>query len=317
MTTAASRPSFSPVGACVLGLAAALSTGGGVAQAQTASSPTTVSAVPEVQRGMTGRQLWRLSDFTTVELVAREPGSAPNQHPWETDASTLRTMLQQVTITKGKAVKPLFGGEELGNLVPAIVEAFGNARPEQDVAVISSARHDDNNLYGVSAVTARLFFVDGHLNLIVHDPRYDFYDSARGMGIAPHFTIGSRTDPGVAPIHSPNAASPRPDWLVLNATPQPTAAEAAAPAPVAPPAPPVAPPAVVAAPAPVAPPAAVAPPAPGAAPAVVAPVQAAPAAPAAAPDAEQRLTTLKRLYDKGLITKSEYEKKRQEILKSL
>ena len=42
----------------------------------------------------------------------------------------------------------------------------------------------------------------------------------------------------------------------------------------------------------------------------------APAAPAAE-DAEQRLTTLKRLYDKGLITKSEYEKKRQEILKSL
>jgi hypothetical protein len=34
-------------------------------------------------------------------------------------------------------------------------------------------------------------------------------------------------------------------------------------------------------------------------------------------DAEQRLLTLKRLYDKGLITKPEYDKKRAEILKSL
>ena len=43
----------------------------------------------------------------------------------------------------------------------------------------------------------------------------------------------------------------------------------------------------------------------------------APVAPATSPDAEQRLLTLKRLYDKGLITKSEYEKKRAEIIKEL
>jgi hypothetical protein len=55
----------------------------------------------------------------------------------------------------------------------------------------------------------------------------------------------------------------------------------------------------------------------------VVPVPPAPPAPAAAPaapaggDAEQRLITIKRLYDKGLLTKSEYEKKRQEIIKGL
>ncbi|MBC7664504.1 MAG: SHOCT domain-containing protein [Caulobacter sp.] len=59
------------------------------------------------------------------------------------------------------------------------------------------------------------------------------------------------------------------------------------------------------------------------APAAVAPVAVAPVAPVApvvtptANDAEQRLLTLKRLYDKGLITKPEYDKKRAEILKSL
>jgi hypothetical protein len=46
------------------------------------------------------------------------------------------------------------------------------------------------------------------------------------------------------------------------------------------------------------------------------PAPAAPPVPAAQ-DAEQRLLTLKRLYDKGLITKSEYEKKRADILKEL
>ena len=61
-----------------------------------------------------------------------------------------------------------------------------------------------------------------------------------------------------------------------------------------------------------------------AAPAVVAPIPPAPPAAAAAPaapdaggDAEQRLLTIKRLYDKGLLTKSEYEKKRAEIIKGL
>ena len=49
----------------------------------------------------------------------------------------------------------------------------------------------------------------------------------------------------------------------------------------------------------------------------VAPVTpATPAAPAVG-DAEQRLINLKHLYDKGLITKPEYEKKRAEIIKSL
>ena len=77
--------------------------------------------------------------------------------------------------------------------MPALVEALANARPDQDLALVSSARHEDNTFYGITAVTARLFVVDGHLNLIVHDARADFYDTARGSGMAPHFTIGSRT----------------------------------------------------------------------------------------------------------------------------
>jgi len=252
-----------------------------------------------------GRQLWRIADYTTVELVAREAGAPANQHPWTIEPNTLHALLQQVQVIRGGAAKPLFAIDELNSIVPAITEALANARPDQDLALVSSARHEDNTFYSITAVTARLFVVDGHLNLIVRDPRVDFYDAARGSGMAPHFTMGSRIAPGSATLQSASATNQRADWLVLSAS----AAPPAAPAPTTPPAAfaPAAPMAPVAAPAaPAVVPVPVAPPAP----------MAAPAAPAMS-DAEQRLVNIKRLYDKGLLTKAEYEKKRQEIINGL
>ncbi len=306
MTIAALRkPSLSVGASVVFGSALLLATLS--ASAFQSDSPTAWSGTAPVMRGATGRQLWRIADYTTVELVAREAGAPANQHPWTIEPNTLHALLQQVQLIRGGAAKPLFAIDELNSIVPAITEALANARPDQDVALVSSARHEDNTFYSITAVTARLFVVDGRLNLIVHDPRVDFYDAARGSGMAPHFTMGSRTAPGSATIQSASATNQRADWLVLSAS----AAAPAAPAPMAPPAA-LAP----AAPAPMAPPPA--PLAPVAAPAApaVAPVPAAPPAPAMS-DAEQRLVNIKRLYDKGLLTKAEYEKKRQEIIKGL
>ncbi len=301
MTIAAFRkPSLSVGAGLVLGSALLLTSL--AAPAFQAESSTGRSATAPTVKGATGRQLWRITDYTTIELVAREPGAPDNQHPWTVDPAALRSWLAQVNVLRNGAPKPLFGPDELGNIAPAIAEALANARPDQDIALVSSGHHEDNSFFGITAVTARLFVIDGHLNLIVHDARVDFYDAARGSGMAPHFTVGSRTSEGTWPIRSPGAINKRGDWLVLDSV--------APPSPV-PPAAPVAPaaPAVVAPPAPVAAPAAVAAPAP-----VVAPV--APAAPAPT-DAEQRLVQLKHLYDKGLITKSEYDKKRAEIIKGL
>lgn len=251
-----------------------------VGAAQAADSASTASIVPAAQHGSVGRQLWRLSDYTTVELVGIERGAVPNGHPWQVEPGALRQQLQQLKIVRAGADRPLFASDELTALVPALVEAFGNARPDQDIALVSAARHEDNTFLALSAVTARLFVVDGRLNIIVHDARLDFYDAARGTGVSPSFTVGSRKSPGSMPILSAGATSVRADWLALSA--------AAAPAPV------VALPQPV--PAPAAPQAAVAEP---------------------APDAEQRLVTLKRLFDKGLITEAEYKQKRQEVLKGL
>ena len=298
MTIAAFRKPSLSVGARVV-FASALLLTSLAAPAFQADSSTGRSGTAPVMKGTTGRQLWRLADYTTVELVAREPGAPDNQHPWRIDSETLRSWLQQVTVLRSGKPRPLFASDELDKISPAIAEALANARPDQDLALVSSAHHEDNSFFSISAVTARLFVVDGHLNMIVHDARVDFYDAARGSGMAPHFTSGSRTSEGSWPVSSAGATNKRADWLVLGIVPPPSAPPA---------------PAMAAPGAPVAP----------VAPAVVAPIPPAPPAPAVAPaeppatgDAEQRLLTIKRLYDKGLLTKSEYEKKRAEIIKGL
>ena len=301
MTIAAFRKPSLSVGASVVFGSILLLTSL-AAPAFQADSSTGRSGTAPVMKGTTGRQLWRLSDYTTVELVAREPGAPDNQHPWTIDSETLHSWLQQVTVLRSGKPRPLFAGDELDKISPAIAEALANARPDQDLALVSSAHHEDNNFFSISAVTARLFVVDGHLNMIVHDARVDFYDAARGSGMAPHFTSGSRTSEGSWPVTSAGATNKRADWLVLGAVAPPPAPAVAPAAPVAPMAPPA--PAMVAPAAPVAPP-------------VVAPIPPAPPAPAEPTDAEQRLLTIKRLYDKGLLTKSEYEKKRAEIIKGL
>ncbi len=127
MITAAIRKPLRSVGASarvVIGTAMLLGAAG-IANAQTADSPTTVSSVPSVQKGTNGRQLWRLSDYTTIELVAREPGAPANQHPWSVEPNALHAMLQQVQVLRGGKSKALFAIDELNNLVPSLTEAFG------------------------------------------------------------------------------------------------------------------------------------------------------------------------------------------------
>jgi hypothetical protein len=314
MMIAAFRTPSLTVGASVVFASALLLTSMAATAFQAESPMGRSSTTAPAVKGATGRQLWRISDYTTIELVAREPGAPENQHPWTVEANTLHALLQQVQLVRSGLAKPLFAIDELNNIVPPLTEALAHARSDQDIALVSSARHEDNTFYGITAVTARLFVVDGHLNLIVHDARVDFYDAARGSGMAPHFTVGSRTAEGKSPVQSPSATNKRSDWLVLAPVSAPPALPAAAPV--------LAPPAVVAPAAPAAP---VLPTPPAVAPAPAAPVVApaapavtpAPAVPAVPQDAEQRLLTIKRLYDKGLLTKSEYEKKRAEIIKGL
>jgi hypothetical protein len=278
-----------------------------------------------------GRQVWRISDYGNVQLVPREPGAHENQHPARLQPELLRAHLEGATTVVDGTPRPLFAPEELDADIGPLVEAFASARPDQDVLLISVARHEGNFLVAPTAITARLFVANGRLNLLVRDARTEFYDKVRGTNMTPTWHVGSRTTPGKSVLARAGATSPRPDWLVfdLAATPvatapapEPASTAAARSAPLPAPAyvQPPAPPAPAAAPAVVAAPAAVTPPPPITVPAPAKPAATTPMTHPALPstgEAEQRLETLKRLFDKGLITQDEYMRKRKEIIDAL
>jgi hypothetical protein len=301
-----------------------LAVAGGASLDARAAEPNSLGNTPS------GRQVWRISDYGNVQLVPREPGAPENQHPARLQPDLLKAHLEGATTVVDGVQRPLFAPEELDADIGPLVEAFASARPDQDVLLISVARHEGNFLVPPTAITARLFVANGRLNFLVRDARTDFYDKVRGTNMTPTWHVGSRTAPGKSVLARAGATNSRPDWLVfdlaaapLAATPaaEPVATSAAKAAPLPAPAyvQPPAPPAPAAAPAVVAVPAAIAPPPPSpakpAAPAAAAPM-AHPALPAGG-DAEQRLETLKRLFDRGLITQDEYMRKRKEIIDAL
>lgn len=250
----------------------------------------------EPDRADSRRRLWPIRDFSSVQLVARESNSAPNQHPAKLNPETLRRQLATVRFASGNATRPLFTADETEDLVDPLVQAFANAGPGDDVLLLSSARRSDAILMRPMAVTARLFVQGGQLQMIVHDARFDFYNDYVGSKKDPVFTYGSRTGAAAVTLSADAAASVRGDWLVLPLTAP--AVNAATLPPAAAPAAPATAPAAPVAPA-----------------AAATPLR--PRDPGFADEVEQRLVTLKRLRDKGLISEEEYQQKRREILQAL
>src|ERR1700757_3278479 len=122
MIAAIRTPSLSVGARVVFGSALVLASL--AAQAYQAASSTGRSATAPPMKGTTGRQLWRINDYSTIELVAREQGAPDNQHPWIVEPGTLRSWLQQVNVLRNGTPKPLFAGDELGNIVPSLAEAL-------------------------------------------------------------------------------------------------------------------------------------------------------------------------------------------------
>lgn len=234
---------------------------------------------------------WRLDEFSRIELSPAEAG-ATNSHPAHLTAASLHDALGTVTTTVRGETVPLFAAEELDDLAPALAKAFDNAGPQDDVLLLSTARRE-GRFATPTALTARLFVRDGKLQLIVHEARQEFMEAYRRAHIAPRFSYGSRAKASAVNLQAVGGTAARHDWVAL---PLSTAAAAAAPS-TTPPAAPAQPAAV---------------PQPPSVP--VAPV--APTAPKAA-DPEERLQTLKRLHERGLITDEEYRVKREEILRQL
>lgn len=249
----------------------------------------------DATRAAPGQRSWPIHEFTAIRLVAREAGAPPNEHPATVETEALRQLLAPLRFAVGSNAQPLFASDELGDLLDPLREAFAAAGANDDLLLLSSSRRGGGVFQPPQAVTARLFVQGGQLQVIVNDARYDFYNDYRGTGRPPQFSFGSRGKSGNVALRSSVGTLPRADWVVLPLTAVPAAQPL--PAAVAPAAPRA--------------PAALAP----------APTTAAPALrprdPGFADEVEQRLTTLKRLRDRGLISEEEYQQKRREILQAL
>jgi hypothetical protein len=259
------------------------------------------------------QRIWRIREFSTVQLLAREAGAPENQHPVKLNPEALRIALGQFKSldSRGKE-RALFEADELVEISEPIAQAFANAEPGDDVLLVSSARRD-GFLAPPTAVTARLFIESGNLNFIAHDSNFEFVHIVRSTSMSPNFLYGARGKASDVKLLGAGTGSRRSDWLTVSLTQATTV-----------PTPPPPPPMVLAAP-----PAAVVTLPPAAAPAAPMVAGAAPspalvpAAPIVKPadpkvdEIERRLTALKQLRDKGLITDDEYKQKRKDILQSL
>ena len=245
------------------------------------------SAQTEASKASPGQRIWRIKEFTTIALVPREPGAVENQQPVQVQPNVLRQQLALVQSVGRSGPHPLFAADEIADLIEPLVQAFGRAGPNDDVLLLSASRRDGGVLVAPTAVTARLFVQGGELQLIVHDARFDFYDTYRGTNVAPRFMFGSRTLAGEAAVQSVGASNRRSDWLSI---PLRAAAPMATPA------------AATATPA--------------ASSTSTEPIRKALDA-VGDDDIERRLETLKRLREKGLISDDEYQQKRKEILQRL
>jgi hypothetical protein len=215
---------------------------------------------------------------------------------------------------------PLFIDEERAKLAPWLADALQKATPDQWVHFAVTGMKRDL-LFKTKHLTDGVCFVkDGKLHLVIAninfemiDPEKDFYrldprdrvvlnalrlkpDPAKGLELPPIIKGDKWLD------------TERRNWLLIDTQKFAAVTPAPAPTPTAAPAPTVPPPE----------PPAVTPPATAPAAPQVAPPTATPAPDASLrPDVIERLKKLKELYDLGLITKEEYDKKRQEILQGL
>ena len=248
------------------------------------------------QRSMAepGRTEWQIGEFSLIHIVPAESGAALNQQPITLPIEGLGLALGSVNFSTKDGEQPLFSSGELENLVPALAHALATAQPGQDIVFSSASRRNGAFFVGPTAVTGRIFVLDGKLNLIVHDARDNFYDQYRGSMQQPVFHYGSRSVAGKEQLSSPMASNKRADWLQI------ALKQISAPNAVATPS------------------TAVAPIVPSTAAPIVAPQQQhSQDYPRNSPEGiEHRLAVLKDAYQRGLITKQEYDEKRAELIKA-
>jgi len=246
------------------------------------------------------------NDYVQLDAVG-----ATNQHPVRFSAEQLTALLGRFYKRESnKEPVRYFSQDEISRIATELVPLFAKAKPGEDIEFGTSFRPGGFILSPRALNAGRLFIENGQLNLLIgmcaakQDIAYQqsfgkYRELDHGSRIKPVDKLGCELLAG----NDTERVNNRTDWLRLNinaalttkavpmfdnatpltfgATVIPAQATTAAPATGS------AEPATLAKPA------------------------------LSASEAEERLVTLKRLHDKGLITDTEYEQKRAAILKAL
>jgi hypothetical protein len=189
-------------------------------------------------KGPNGERLaFPFAELSAIELVPREAGSVPNQHPRSIDPDILRQQLATVRLrTPHGKPEPLFGDGEIADLVKVLPDVLAAARPDQDLLLLSTSRRGGSVFMAPLGLTARMFVANDKLQLIVHDARLEYFTGWRAGGMRPEFTFGTRAAASRVTLVAASD-QPRSDWVALPLTPRVTAVAVPAPAQAQPPAP--------------------------------------------------------------------------------
>lgn len=228
-------------------------------------------------------------EFGYVRLENIETGAGPNDHPITIQAESVKAQLGGLEINRDGKREAIFNEDDLNEIAAPIASALSAANPREDITFAVSGKHGKVMWLTPNTVTTgRLFVKDGAINIIFNEIHGDFETQFFTRGVLRPFLPGARAQASAAvTLTSANAnhrAANRRDWILL--------AQNAVPTPSAPPS------KITVA----SPPTATAP---------------APIDDARHQEIERRLSTLKRLKDKGLISEQEYIGRQREILKEL
>ena len=171
--------------------------------------------IPGLLQAADTRRMWQISAFTWIKRSPAEKGAGANGHPLQVDPAALAKAMESIHFVSGSAEEPLFERTEAEKLAKAMAEALSLAGPGEDLELLSTSKRGASLLGTSLAVTARVFAVDGKLNLIVHDSRNEFMFQYNLDYMMPRFEYGSRTAAGPVVLKDPGAELRRADWIAL------------------------------------------------------------------------------------------------------
>jgi hypothetical protein len=177
------------------------------------------------------------------DICSKEPAE-PNDHPVTLSADDLRMALASLKFFSPHADRPVavFSREELDTLVPPMVKAFRQAHPDEDVTLAIEGTHPGGIGYRIGMTTARLFYRNGKLNLIIGclhaavndydsplhventDRRLKPFPEAYRCHASALKVSWAPSTPGLR-LHDQDGG-PRNDWLVLSLGQKPAATPA-------------------------------------------------------------------------------------------